>query len=169
VVEPTSSTSAPLRSIDEITTCYPDNVGIELRAGGFLVLGTSGTYLHRGITGPDGHCTLDPEKDPLLTSRPASIGGEPPLVFKNPYVEFTMAPELVANEEQALRNTSVQVRNGSAGLQVTSVGSSSSTDALPAALRYDPQLGQLYLLDTASQGLRRYLLRPFEFDTDSFH
>ncbi|MDB4988440.1 MAG: hypothetical protein JWN04_3618, partial [Myxococcaceae bacterium] len=168
-VDPTVTPTSTLRTVDEIMGCYPDYVGIELRAGGFLVSGTSGTYLHRITTAADKHCIPDPTKDPLLTSRPVPLTGGHPgdLWFKNPSVEFVLAGPALA--DQSLRNTSVQVQNGSSGLQVTSVPSgNSTTDALPALLRYEPEMGYLYLLDTASQGLRRYLLQPFEFDTNSF-
>jgi hypothetical protein len=141
-----------------------------------LVLGTSGTFLHRGITAPDGTCTVDATKDAQITSRPTlSDGTVPgpkdtaPQVFKNPYIEFTLAMG-TNGDQQSLRNTALQLRNGSSGLAVTSVASGNTTaDALPIALQYDARQGHLYLLDTASQGLRRYLLNPFQFDTTSFH
>ncbi|MDB4985064.1 MAG: hypothetical protein JWN04_242, partial [Myxococcaceae bacterium] len=128
-VTPTST----LRTVDEIMGCYPDYVGIELRAGGFLVSGTSGAYLHRITTGVDKHCIPDPTKDPLLTSRPVPLTDGHPgdLLFKNPYVEFVLAGPALA--DQSLRNTSVQVQNGSSGLQFTSVPTgNTTTDALPA-------------------------------------
>ncbi|MDB4977232.1 MAG: hypothetical protein JWN48_5573 [Myxococcaceae bacterium] len=163
------------RTVQEITRCYPDSVGIELRAGRFLVTGTGGTYLHPIIKADDGSCVADPNKDPLLTSRPVPVGpeGGPPdwngaLSFKNPYVQFTLSKRALTTD-QTLRNTAVQVRNGSASLSVTSVPTgSTSVDALPAALRYEPETGALFLLDTASQGLRRYTLQPFAFDKNSF-
>ena len=172
----TTAANAVRRSIDEITTCYPDNVGIEVRAGGFLVLGASGTYLHRGITAPDGTCAVDTTKDAQITARPTLADGTAPgpqdlsaQVFKNPFIEFTLAPG-TNSAQQALRNTALQLRNGSSGLAVTSVVSGNTTaDALPVALQYDSRQSRLYLLDTASQGLRRYLLNPFQFDTTSFH
>lgn len=159
--------------------CYPDLVGIEVRAKSFLVTSSANIYLHRVITDPadpeGGTCIEGPNKDPLLTSRlvevvdpedltkpPVDVKDRTHLVFKNPYVEFTLA-DVPADTLPKSREVSVSVLEGSTALTVSSVVVSDGvSDALPATMRYVPGVGNLFVLDTAGQGLRRYTLRPFQ-------
>jgi hypothetical protein len=156
----------------QLLDCYPDLAGIELRAGSFLVTGSSGVYLHRVITGDDGSCVIDPDKDELLTSRLRSLpdaSGNQHLTFKNPYVEFTLSDASSSVTSPEAREVQVQVINGSTPLQLTSIVTGDSVaDALPATLRYVPGQNSLFILDSASQGLRRYTLRPFQHDGQTF-
>ncbi len=151
--------------------CYPDFVGAELRAGGFLVTGQSGRYLHRVIAGLDGSCIADTTQDPLINSRVRTglINGSTTAdVFQNPFVSFALAPA----DPSALpetRETSVSVSRASVLQQLNTVNAGDQVaEALPSSLRYLPEQGSLFLLDTAGQGLRRYRLRPFERETTVF-
>jgi hypothetical protein len=151
--------------------CYPDYVGVELRAGGFLVLGSGGSYLHRVITAMDGSCITDTMQDPLFNSRVRQgtiipSPGEPPRaaeVFRNPFVSFALAPVAGNGVLPETRETTVSVSRASIPFYLDTVNTGDQvTDALPSTLQYLPEAGYLFLLDTAGQGLRRYTLRPFE-------
>jgi hypothetical protein len=150
-----------------VLECYPDLAGIEIRAKDYLVVSSTNIYLHRIITAPDKECVTDESKDELLTSRLREVNDPTakelkPLKFKNPYVEFTVADAPAGTAPKA-REVSVDVREGSTGLQVSSVQVSDGvSDALPATMRYVTGVGNLFVLDTAGQGLRRYTLRPFQ-------
>jgi hypothetical protein len=160
------------------TTCYRDFVGVELRAGGFLVLGSNGTYLHRITTAPDGRCVADLALDPRLNARVRDVttmpndGSAPittPDLFQNPFVTFRLAPPMSPNPVQETRETTVSVSRASVPFYVDAVNSRDSvTDALPSTVHYLPEVGNLFLLDIAGQGLRRYSLRPFERDDTVF-
>lgn len=166
--------------------CYPDFVGVELRASNFLVLGSTITsYLHRVTTAADGSCVVNEALDPLLDSRmrqgqvsyrpPASAAEPNPaaqtidtLVFHNPFVSFALAPA-DANVLPTTRETSLTVQRSNAAQQLNTVISGDQvTNALPSTLQYMPEVGYLFLLDTAGQGLRRYTLRPFERENTVF-
>jgi hypothetical protein len=171
----TLARQAPIR--ERVLECYPDFVDVELRAGGFLVLGQGGTYLHRVVTAPDGACVLaaDSELSPLLNARVRtgtiipSVGAAPVSaeVFQNPYVRFALAPDSGGDPET--RETTVSVSRASAPFFVDAVSAGDSvTDALPSTLQYMSEVGSLFLLDSKGQGLRRYTLRPFEREDTVF-
>jgi hypothetical protein len=151
-----------------LRNCYPDFAGIELRAGGYLVTSTSGVYLHHVTTNADGACIeLDAAaKDARFTSRPVA-DAEGNLRFENLFVSFVVRkPE--PNEPPDARETTIQVRGASTPLSLNNASTDRVADALPASMRYLPELGDLFVLDTASQGLRRYTLLPFKWDTAIF-
>jgi hypothetical protein len=158
------------------TTCYPDFVGVELRAGGFLVVGNAGTYLHRITTAADGTCVEDPTLDPLLNARvrrakfnpPGDVAEADADVFRNPYVMFALA-EAAASVVPETRETTISVTRASVPFYLDAVTTGDSVnDALPSTVQYLPEIGNLFLLDSAGQGLRRYTLRPFERDETVF-
>lgn len=153
----------------QVLDCYPDLAGIELRAGGYLVESSAGIYLHRVRPRDDGRCAVDEALDPLLDARlRPRVPDTGELVFKNPYVQFTMPAAAPMSLPEA-RELSAQVVRGSTGLQIAGVITGDSVaDALPASLRYVPTVGGLFVLDTAGQGLRRYTLRPFQHDGQTF-
>ncbi|MET0285128.1 MAG: hypothetical protein ABW352_11680 [Polyangiales bacterium] len=161
---------------DRAVTCYPDFVDVELRAGGFLVIGQNGTYLHRVVAGPDGVCVDDPAQDDLLNARVRpgtiipSVGAAPvpAEVFQNPFVRFALAP-VTDGVDPETRQTTVSVTRASVPFFVNAVTAGDSvTDALPSTLQYLPEAGNLFLLDSKGQGLRRYTLRPFERENTVF-
>ena len=180
-----------LVSADQVTQqlshCYPDLIGVELRSKSFLVTSSLNVFLHRVITAPDGRCVVDEMKDPLLTARlrdvidpidpnlpcDPNVPNDPNCVtrqvFKNPYVEFTLADPNANTPTPDSREVAVSVLQGSTGLQVSSVVVSDGvSDALPASLRYEPGLGNLFVVDSAGQGLRRFTVRPFQHDGQTF-
>lgn len=144
----------------QLRTCYPDAVGFELRAKDFLVYG-NGLYLHRVTTGPDGACIEDTTKDPRLTARPVLDAGN--WRYENPFVTFTIRA-FNQGEATTARDTTVQVYDAATAVTENNVADSRYGDALPAEIRYLSEVGDLFVLDTASQGLRRYTLQPFEND-----
>ena len=168
--------------LDELRRCYPDSVGFELRAAGYIVTGSTTAVgagatanLHPVVTAPDGRCEVDASKDPRLTARPTPIvmpgspGADSPgfrpdadYQFENPYVSFTLARRGAGGLETA-RDITVQVRNSAVPLTQANTDGR-IRDALPVALRYLPEVGDLFVVDTASQGLRRYEFRPFAWD-----
>jgi hypothetical protein len=127
------------------------------------------------ITAADGRCVVDETQDPLLTARLTDVvdvvdGVEVTRqVFKNPYLEFTLADPTANTPIPSSREVAVSVLQGSTGMQVSSVVVSDGvSDALPASLRYEAGLGNLFVVDSAGQGLRRYTLRPFQHDGQTF-
>ncbi|HEX5656240.1 MAG TPA: hypothetical protein VFX59_03555, partial [Polyangiales bacterium] len=169
---PPETPGDPVQRVADALYCYPDYVGVELRAGGFLVLGNAGTYLHRITTGMGGACIVDTTLDPLLDSRvrrrTITQSGAPVAadVFRNPYVSFALAP-VADGVSQETRETTISVSRASAPFLVSTVNPGDSvTTALPSALQYYPEAGYLFLLDTAGQGLRLYTMAPFERQTN---
>lgn len=159
---------------EELARCYPDQVGFEIRARDYLVTGTNiVSYVHRVVANEQGRCVIDESKDPRFTVRPQQ-GEVPPgqpegefepeghWRFENPYVSFTIALR-GRNEPRTSRDSSVQVRNAATALTVNNTDGR-IVDALPVTVRYLPEVGDLFVVDTASQGLRRYDLVPFEWD-----
>jgi len=162
--------TTPAAESARLLGCYPDFAGVEVRSGGYLVTSTSGDYLHRLTKGADGACVEldDATKDARFTSRPvADASGN--LRFENLYVSFVIrALDMQSNEPPQARETTIQVRGASTPLNLSNVSADRVTDALPASLRFLPEVGDLFVLDTASQGLRRYTLAPFENDGSIF-
>jgi hypothetical protein len=160
--------------LDELRRCYPDSVAFELRAAGYIVTGVSNN-LHPVVTTAEGRCEVDASKDPRITARPqpvrmpdAPVMGDVGLLpdaeyrFENPYVSFTLA----RRGQDELRNApdiALQVRNSARTLSLSN-SDGRIRDALPVVLRYLPEVGDLFVVDTASQGLRRYDFRPFAWD-----
>jgi hypothetical protein len=63
----------------------------------------------------------------------------------------------------------VQLTQQSSYLGVLNVDTSSGrADALPSRVRFFPGTEDLFVVDGASQGLRRYQLEPFQHDGSRF-
>lgn len=164
---------------DELLRCYPDSVGFEVHASGYLVTGTTlGTYLHNVVADAAGRCVVDPALDPRITSRPFTVpeSAQPsdPAQrrtdgwFVNPYLAFRLK-DAGSTADSATRDTTLQIRDSSTRLSITNVDSANRVlDALPVAVRYNAEIDRLFVLDTASQGLRRYTLQPLEDDASNF-
>ena len=139
----------------QLTRCFPDLVRFEVRTRDFLVYAQgTGTYLHNVITDDEGVCLADPLR-PLITSR-----AEPGTRFRNPYLSFMLADAPGGVPVVGARNTTVQFRQGTGALTANLVRSE-LPDVLPATVRYQADRGELYIVDSASQGLQRYFLLPF--------
>jgi hypothetical protein len=157
---------------DDLRRCYPDFVGVELRARDYLVTGAT-TLLHRVVSAADGRCVIDETKDPRLTSRPVmlpqtdAMSAEGDYRFENPYLSFTIRAR-DASDARTVRDATVQTRNAATPLTLNNADGRIS-DALPVSMSYLPEVGDLFVVDTASQGLRRYGLRPFEWDDRSIY
>jgi hypothetical protein len=145
---------------DEFVSCYPEFVGFEVRARDFVVLGR-GTHLHRMVQDASGQCVVDASKDERYSSRLDPTTG----AFKNPYLTF-VHKQPAAGELPVSFNTTLVVSNGPVSLQENPSLEATATqaDALPTALRYVPEVNRLFVVDSASQGLVRYKLRPFVVD-----
>ena len=110
-------------------------------------------YLSNVIADPLGLCVVDEERR-LLTSR-----AEPGKLYVNPYVSFQLA-DAAAMAQPGLRSATVPIGQGSAPL-VSNLATSTFGDVLPSVLRFYPGRNELYVVDSASQGLTRYTLNPF--------
>jgi hypothetical protein len=112
------------------------------------LVATSSIYLHRQVAGADGRCVIDDTKDPRLTSRAA-----PNEIYKNPFVAFTLTRPPAAL---------VQVTRANAFLRESDFDPGASfLDAQPFSALFTPYANLLYVVDTASQGLRGFTLSPF--------
>lgn len=138
--------------------CFPDLVSFEVRAKDFLVTGASGLYFHNVASDAEGRCTIDLAEDPKLSAR--AVPGEP---FTSPYISFQLSDQ---GGGTAPRTVSVQVTQGTQAISSTVVQVDSG-DALPAAIRYVPEVGDVFVLDGTSQGLLRYNLTPLEREDDN--
>jgi hypothetical protein len=155
VVEPRGTADTEL-----LRRCYPDWFNFAVQVGNeddvqgqYLVLGSASGYLHRVTTREeDGRCVIDTDLDPRFVSRLT-----PDTLYANPYVAFEVAPG--ANIP---RTFNVRVTAGRTELRDTVYDPNTDfPDALPASVRFFPFRNELFIVDTASQGLRRFALSPF--------
>ncbi|MFT3922457.1 MAG: hypothetical protein QM778_07985 [Myxococcales bacterium] len=114
----------------------------------YLVSGTVAGYLHRTIADANGRCVDDPARDPRYQSH-AKVGE----LFENPQLSFTLTSE-------AGTAVSVVVSQGSS-VQRVNIASTDLPSARPTSLRWFPFAQSLFLVDSATQGLRRLELAPF--------
>ncbi|MET0342559.1 MAG: hypothetical protein ABW252_16255 [Polyangiales bacterium] len=149
VVATTAANPAEMKA--QLTRCYPDFVRFDVRAGSFLVLGSN--YLNNVIADPQGVCVPDPAR-PLQTSR-----AEPGKPFRSPYLSFQLDPTTAADAD-ALRTSSLPITAGSTAL-TSSLVTGNFSDVLPSELRFNAGTKELYVVDSASQGLTRYTFNPF--------
>jgi hypothetical protein len=157
----------PKSDLDDVTPeylrrCYPDLLDFQVRTGEdpkgemnaaqeYLVTGTATGYLHRVTTRVDGRCAIDPRLDERLRSR--ARAGE---LFVNPYVAFEI------NAEEPPTSLVIQVISGRSELRETVYDPGTTfVDALPVSVRFFPYTNDLFIVDSASQGLRRFALSPF--------
>jgi hypothetical protein len=151
-------------NLDELMRCYPSFVNAEIRLHDqFLVSHsqTPGLYLHRNQADESGACVVNDDLDPRLTSR---ISG-PDWVFQ----DFSLAFKLgMAGDPEEIA-PAVQLTQQSSYLGILNVDTSSGrADALPSRVRFFPGTEDLFVVDGASQGLRRYRLEPFQHDGSRF-
>lgn len=140
--------------VERIRGCYPDSFDFAVRAPPeeFVVLGGAGQYLHRMKASESGLCVEDPTLDVRQNAR--AFKGEP---FMNPYVAFTLSEDL------AQRSITVQLGSFLGFLRGLVLGPTADfADILPASVRYFPYVNQVFVVDSASQGLVRFALEPFE-------
>lgn len=148
--------------LDELMRCYPGFLNAEIRLHDqYLVVYDEGVYLHRNRADASGMCVENEELDPRLTSR---VSG-PDWVFQ----DFSLSFELdVAGDRDEIAPV-VQLTNQSSFLGILNVDTSSGrADALPSRVRFFPGTDALFVVDRASQGLRRYTLQPFQHDGNRF-
>jgi hypothetical protein len=139
-----------------LAACYPDFFKFQTHTlGTYLVLGADGAYLHRITSDADGRCVPDETRDPRLESR-LTPGTDGPATFQSPYVSFRVV------QSDAPNNVAITVRitGQSTHVQRTIVDASGRADTLPSRVRYYPEAPHLYVVDAASQGLRRFDLSP---------
>jgi hypothetical protein len=148
--------------LDELMRCYPSFLNAEIRLHDqFLVSHTSGVYLHRNQADESGACVVNEELDPRLTSR---ISG-PDWVFQ----DFALAFKLDVSDSPEELAPVVRLTLQSNYLGILNVDTSSGrADALPSRVRFFLGTEDLFVVDGASQGLRRYQLEPFRHDGSRF-
>lgn len=148
--------------VDDLMRCYPGFLNAEIRLHDqFLVSHTPGVYLHRNQADESGACVANEELDTRLTSR---ISG-PDWVFQ----DFALAFKLDVSGDPEDIGPVVQLTRQSTYLGILNVDTSSGrADALPSRVRFFPGTEDLFVVDGASQGLRRYQLEPFQHDGSRF-
>ncbi len=166
---------------DEVTKlleCYPELVSFQVRVGEervdggmpvsadeeatevrkvFAVLGSNTGFLSRMTTDDNGRCVLDTTKDARLRARASR--GRP---FQNTSIAFTIAP----NETRSV--ITIGTNGGRSILAGSVVPVNDYPDALPKSIRWFPLTNDLFVVDSASQGLRRFTLTPFGRDTANY-
>jgi hypothetical protein len=147
---------------DKLLACFPTSMPVDWRVNDRYLVQWSGGYLHRLIASDgDGACIEDETKDPRLHSR--TTPGE---LFQNPYIAFRLSEPEEDSLPTAL-DTSIQVTGGSADLAppvyVGSIG-----DSMPVVVRYSDVTGELFVVDTSRQGLRRFGLTPLRGDNSGY-
>jgi hypothetical protein len=149
--------------LDELERCYPEFLWAQIRLHQqYLVSYASGVYLHRNQAAEGGVCVVNQAIDRRFTSR---VGG-PDWLFEDLWLSFKLNVPDEAEREDI--GPVIQLTQQSTFLGVINIDSSSGrADALPSRVRFFPDTGDLFIVDGASQGLRRYLLEPFEADDSS--
>jgi hypothetical protein len=139
---------------DKLLKCFPTSMPVTWRVNGRYLVSWVNGYLHRQVASEnDGACVEDESKDERLRSRT-----QPGELFQNPYIAFRLS-ELEEDAFPSSLDTTIQVFGGSGGLAVPTV-TSSLGDSQPVVVRYLDITGDLFIVDTASQGLRRFGLSP---------
>jgi hypothetical protein len=153
----------PAEQVDEIIRCHPGFSNAELRLHEqFRVTYDPNTYVHRNHADETGECVTNEALDPRLTSR---LSG-PDWEFKDFALAFKLAEPEGDRDDIA---PVIQLTNQSSFLWVLNVDNSSGrADALPSRVRFFPGTDDLFVVDGASQGLRRYELEPFQHDGERF-
>jgi hypothetical protein len=151
-------------SLATVETCFPELVNYEVRVGGrYAVVGGATGFLHRVIGDP----ALPPPM-PGEAGRPCVLDATQPVertgravhgaAFANGRVSFTIEGDPpVAGEEIVL---SFSLRNPNVRL-LADVSGVDSGVAAPGAVRWNPNDGRLYVVDTGNRGLIQYGLAPF--------
>jgi hypothetical protein len=162
--EPEGHATAPY-TLDDLLRCYPEFIGGELRLNKqYLASFAQDTYLHRNHAEQGtGRCVANEQIDERWSSRVKSD-----LEFKDPWVMFRLQAVDEGGDPADIA-PSITLNNQVTFLRVLNVDSSSGrADALPSRVRYFSDTGDLFVVDGASQGLRRYTLDPFEADSARF-
>jgi hypothetical protein len=161
-------------NVKEALRCYPDTLLYDVRATGQFLVTSSGFPLeHRVVAADDGRCVIDTTKDPLLHGRiarkqPDPANSDAPLfdTFTNAFVSFRLANGVSDNLNTIpridLTITSNVVENA------TFDPAQGRRDALPVTVQYFPYTDNLFVVDSASQGMRIFKLSPFLPTNTSF-
>jgi hypothetical protein len=174
--------------LGNLKKCYPDLIGFDVRASNEFVVSSASGYPHNVTSDPadeSGHCILDPKADPLRTSR--TFGAEPvksddagvPPITQDADGGIVEPSDVFQNQSLALRLSATARTRGTASQ--LSIGQSidyahsavydssqGRLDSLPVTVYFEPYTLDLYVVDTASQGLRRISLTPFGGVTSGF-
>jgi hypothetical protein len=144
---------------DQLVACFPEFVGFQVHTlGKFLVLSSSGLFLHRTIADATGACVQDEQRDERLESRitpPSETSAS--ALYQSPYLAFALSYA----KDPATVAVTMRVEGQGYRVQrnIVDVSTSGRTDVLPVRLRYFPESPDLFVVDSASQGLRRYGLQ----------
>jgi hypothetical protein len=122
----------------------------------YLVTGTVSGYLHRTTVDAEGRCVEDTSKDPRYRAR-----ARPGQYFENTQVGFILSPEADTNVNLVTSQGSSVVREGIASVDLPA--------ARPTSIRYFPYTNNLFVVDSATQGLRLMDLSPFSTDDDAVY
>ena len=140
--------------------CYPDApFFFDVRARGqFLVTASNRTLDHRVVADDDGACVIDTARDPLLHARiPFSDGPYEP--FTNAFLSFQLSETASQNANQVVTISLSQTFNSVQNLVFDPA--QGRRDALPVTVQYLPYTDNLFVVDSARQGLRIFTLSPF--------
>ena len=128
--------------------------------GQFLVIPSSTRVPeHRVVAADDGACVVDTTRDPLLHARIAFKTGADYELFTNPFISFQLVKDISQNANQF---TTIQVTQTNNLVQnLVFDPAQGRRDALPVTVQYFPYTDNLFVVDSASQGLRIFTLSPF--------
>jgi hypothetical protein len=177
-----SNKGRPTPNLDELMRCYPDLFDFQVWAQDEWIVSTGGLRTeHRTMADPTTReCVTDPDRDPLFTQRFAVTGlaadadadgqadadADKLQFFVNRFAAFKPA---VTDHNDRNRPVSIQVTMPLSHIEAQVVDPTQNRlDSLPVTLRYFPYTGDLYIVDVASQGLRRFALSPFGSTSSTF-
>lgn len=147
-----------------VEACFPELVNYEVRTGGrYAVIGSTTGFLHRVIGDP-----LLPVPMPGEAGRPCVLDATQPaertgravhgVEFANGRVRFKIDGDPPTAGEEIV--VSFSLRNPNVRL-LADVSGVDSGVAAPGAVRWNPNDGRLYVVDTGNRGLIQYGLAPF--------
>jgi hypothetical protein len=151
-------------SLATVESCFPELVSYEVRAGGqYAVTGSTTGFLHRVIADPSlpvpmpgepgRPCALDATVSAERTGRATHA-----VEFANGRVRFKINGDVPNPGEEVIVTFSLRNPNGRLLADVSGVDSSV---AAPGAVRWNPNDGRLYVVDTGDRGFIQYGLAPF--------
>lgn len=144
-------------TLGTVQRCFPELMTYEVRSrGSYVVAGTRTGFLHRVREDEaSGRCAVDAFLDRRLNGRAyGPVDPEMPLsapLYQNHLVAFQIASNPTGADATVVFTTGIVAPK----LGTTEVG------LLPAEVRFSPENGRLYVIDTAAQGLVELELAPF--------